>query len=99
MPDEQINGREPEKSEDDIQREKLGPRGVPGKESPAKMTPQRKENAQRCRPRSYRVARQPNEKARYREEPSSRIRVEADNFLNRESLMAEKDLNALFSIR
>jgi hypothetical protein len=28
-------------SEDDIQREKLGPRGVPGKESPTKMTPQR----------------------------------------------------------
>ena len=41
MPNEPINGREPEKSEDDIQREKLGPRGVPGKESPAKMTPQR----------------------------------------------------------
>jgi hypothetical protein len=41
MPDEPINGREPAKSEDDIQREKLGPRGVPGKESPAKMTPQR----------------------------------------------------------
>jgi hypothetical protein len=28
-------------SEEDIQREHLGPRGVPGKESPAKMTPQR----------------------------------------------------------
>ncbi|WP_407114141.1 hypothetical protein [Bradyrhizobium sp. LMG 9283] len=28
-----------ERSEDDIQREELGPRGVP--ESPAKMTPQR----------------------------------------------------------
>ena len=41
MTDEPINGREPDKSEDDIQREKLGPRGVPGKESPAKMTPQR----------------------------------------------------------
>ncbi|WP_035972877.1 hypothetical protein [Bradyrhizobium sp. WSM3983] len=36
-----INGVEPERSEDDIQREQLGPRGVPGKESPAKMTPQR----------------------------------------------------------
>ena len=36
-----INGREPEKSEEDIQREQLGPRGVPGKESPARMTPQR----------------------------------------------------------
>jgi hypothetical protein len=41
MPDEPINGREPDKSEDDMQREKLGPRGVPGKESPARMTPQR----------------------------------------------------------
>src|SRR6195952_5609142 len=29
-------------------------------------------------------------------EPSSRIRVEADNFPNSEGLMAEKDLNALF---
>jgi hypothetical protein len=38
---EPINGVEPELSEDDIQREQLGPRGVPGKESPAKMTPQR----------------------------------------------------------
>ncbi len=41
MSDEPVNGREPEKSEDDMQREILGPRGVPGKESPAKMTPQR----------------------------------------------------------
>ena len=40
MTDEPINGREPDKSEDDIQREK-GPRGVSGKESPAKMAPQR----------------------------------------------------------
>lgn len=29
-------------SEDDIQREKLGPRGVPGEPDPARMTPQRK---------------------------------------------------------
>ena len=36
-----LNGVEPEKSEDDIQREKFGPRGVPGKPDPAKMTPQR----------------------------------------------------------
>jgi hypothetical protein len=36
-----INGVEPEKSEDDIQREQLGPRGVPGAPDPAKMTPQR----------------------------------------------------------
>lgn len=28
-------------SEDDIQREKLGPRGVPGEPDPARMTPQR----------------------------------------------------------
>jgi hypothetical protein len=35
------NGIEPEKSEDDIQREQLGPRGVPGAPDPAKMTPQR----------------------------------------------------------
>ena len=40
MPNEP-NGVEPDKSEDDIQRERLGPRGVPGKEDPAKMTPQR----------------------------------------------------------
>ena len=41
MPDEPINGREPDKSEDDMQREKLGPRGVPGKERLARMTAQR----------------------------------------------------------
>lgn len=41
MPKEPINGREPDFSEDDLQREQLGQRGVPGKESPAKMTPQR----------------------------------------------------------
>jgi hypothetical protein len=29
-------------TEDDIAREKLGPRGVPGEPSPAKMTPQQK---------------------------------------------------------
>jgi hypothetical protein len=28
-------------TEDDIAREKLGPRGIPGVPSPAKMTPQR----------------------------------------------------------
>jgi len=37
----QVNGVEPEKSEDDIQREQLGPRGVPGAPDPAKMTAQR----------------------------------------------------------
>lgn len=36
-----INGVEPEKTEDDIQREQHGPRGVPGAPDPAKMTPQR----------------------------------------------------------
>lgn len=41
MPTEPINGREPDFSEEDLQREQLGPRGVPGRESPAKMTPQR----------------------------------------------------------
>ena len=35
------NGVEPSRSEDDIQREQLGPRGVPGAPDPAKMTPQR----------------------------------------------------------
>jgi hypothetical protein len=47
MPDKPINGREPEFSEEDIQREELGPRGVPGKESPAKMTPQAEKNTPR----------------------------------------------------
>ena len=36
-----FNGVEPEKSEEDIQREQFGPRGVPGAPDPAKMTPQR----------------------------------------------------------
>ncbi|MBR0904159.1 hypothetical protein [Bradyrhizobium liaoningense] len=51
MPDKPINGVEPQRSKDDIQREQLGPRGVPGKESPAKMTPQRgeEEDAEGCR--------------------------------------------------
>jgi hypothetical protein len=44
MPKDPINEREPEFSQDDLQREQLGPRGVPGKQSPAKMTPQREEN-------------------------------------------------------
>jgi hypothetical protein len=35
------NGVEPPRSEDDIQREQLGPRGVPGAPDPAKMTAQR----------------------------------------------------------
>ena len=80
MPDEPINGREPDKSEDGIQREKLGPRGVPGKESPTKMI--RSEKRRRPgmsipdtpRRRDVRVKRSPT-----RAEPSSRIRVEAYN--------------------
>lgn len=35
------NGVEPHLSEDDLQREQLGPRGVPGQPDPATMTPQR----------------------------------------------------------
>jgi hypothetical protein len=35
------NGIEPEFSEEDIQRQKFGPRGVPDAPDPAKMTPQR----------------------------------------------------------
>ena len=41
MSKEPINSREPGFSEDEMQREQLGPRGVPGKPDPAKMTPQR----------------------------------------------------------
>lgn len=37
-----MNGVEPDRSEDDIQREQLGPRGVPGAPDPAKMTEQRR---------------------------------------------------------
>ncbi len=44
MPDKPINGREPGFSEEDIQRDELGPRGVPGKPSPGKMTPQVEKN-------------------------------------------------------
>jgi hypothetical protein len=36
-----MNAVEAEKSEDDIARELLGSRGVPGAPDPAKMTPQR----------------------------------------------------------
>lgn len=35
------NGVEPQFSEDDIQRQEFGPRGVPGAPDPVKMTPQR----------------------------------------------------------
>jgi hypothetical protein len=44
MPKEPINGREPEFSEEDRQREKLGPGGVPGKADSARMTPQQEKN-------------------------------------------------------
>jgi hypothetical protein len=37
-------GDEERPTEDDIAREKLGPRGVPGVKSPAKMTPQQEKN-------------------------------------------------------
>jgi hypothetical protein len=36
------NGVEPPFSEDDLQREQLGPRGIPEQPDQAKMTPQRK---------------------------------------------------------
>ena len=35
-----LNGEQPQKSEDDIRRELLGPRGVPGAPDPARLTPQ-----------------------------------------------------------
>ena len=35
------NGVEPSFTEDDLQREQLGPRGIPGQPDPARMTPQR----------------------------------------------------------
>lgn len=35
------NDRLPRQTEDDQQREQLGPRGVPGAPDPARMTPQR----------------------------------------------------------
>jgi hypothetical protein len=41
------NGVEPDFTEDDIQREQLGPRGVPGAPDPAKMTPQREKKTPR----------------------------------------------------
>lgn len=38
----QLDDGKPRASEEDIQRAQFGPRGVPGQEDPAKMTPQRK---------------------------------------------------------
>jgi hypothetical protein len=37
----QTDDGQPRPTEDDIQRDQLGPRGVPGRPDPAKMTPQR----------------------------------------------------------
>jgi hypothetical protein len=38
----QVDDEQPRQSEDDMQREQFGPRGVPGKPDPAKMVPQRR---------------------------------------------------------
>jgi hypothetical protein len=38
----QVDDGQPRQSEDDQQREQLGPRGVPGEPDPAKMVPQRR---------------------------------------------------------
>jgi hypothetical protein len=38
----QLDDGKPRQSEDDMQREQFGPRGVPGKPDPAKMVPQRR---------------------------------------------------------
>jgi hypothetical protein len=40
-PPREPNGVSPSFTEDDLQREQLGPRGVPGQPDDAKMTPQR----------------------------------------------------------
>ncbi|WP_442868228.1 hypothetical protein [Bradyrhizobium sp. CCBAU 53415] len=39
-----INGIAPDKTEDDIAREQLGPRGIPGAPDPARMVPQVEKN-------------------------------------------------------
>lgn len=43
----QLDDGRPRLSEDDIQREQFGPRGVPGQPDPAKMTPQREKKTPR----------------------------------------------------
>jgi hypothetical protein len=43
----QLDDGLPRKSEEDIQREKFGPRGVPGKTDPARMVPQREKKTPR----------------------------------------------------
>lgn len=40
----QSGDTKPRLSEDDIQREKFGPRGVPGQSDPARMVPQQEKN-------------------------------------------------------
>ncbi len=40
----QLGDVEPRLSEDDIQREQFGPRGVPGRPDPARMVPQQEKN-------------------------------------------------------
>jgi hypothetical protein len=40
----QLGDTKPRLSEDDIQREKFGPRGVPGQSDPARMVPQQEKN-------------------------------------------------------
>ncbi|HET9904215.1 MAG TPA: hypothetical protein VFQ27_11005 [Xanthobacteraceae bacterium] len=44
MPRQDKAPRDPDRrpSEDDLQRERLGPRGVPGEPDPARMTPDRR---------------------------------------------------------
>lgn len=43
----QLDDGKPRLSEDDMQRAELGPRGVPGRADPAKMTPQRRKKTPR----------------------------------------------------
>jgi hypothetical protein len=43
----QLDDGKPRLSEDDMQRAGLGPRGVPGRADPAKMTPQRRKKTPR----------------------------------------------------
>jgi hypothetical protein len=40
----QLGDTKPRLSEDDIQREMFGPRGVPGRPDPARMVPQQEKN-------------------------------------------------------
>lgn len=71
-----INGVEPERTEDDITRELLGPRGVPGGPDPARMVPQVEKNT----PKHIRW-RTPSS----RDEPSARNRNLVDLVKGREA--------------